>query len=196
MVPFSASVADIAVDLDEVLTALIETGTPPSRGELAIKQFGRKLLRTGGPDALLASAQLIVARNLASATRHRRIDILQSCWTNLETGFSENPTARLSITSFPPLVCVCNERKARIRHQRRLRNVALRQRKSDAKKRRHGDQVHFYQVPLLDSEINVLVADLNIIERADDRSIISDREWQRLVGRAIAVAARSAIKNK
>ncbi|MGZ6316306.1 MAG: hypothetical protein ACXWNQ_03525 [Anaerolineales bacterium] len=168
-------------DIDSVLTGLIETGTSPPLVR-QVKKAGKRLLRAGGHDALFAAAQLIAVRNCASSTRNMRVDLLQEAWTEL----AKCPPV---ITGFPPLVRVRDERKASIR---RLRNAEFWQRMSDARRRR-GDQLRFYQVPLLVSEIAVLVADLNIDHRAG-RQQISDCDWRRLVGRAIAVAARQAIK--
>ena len=98
------------------------------------------------------------------------------------------PRRKPKIKTYPPVVRVRDEAKAR---QGRKRFAEFKQRKRDAKKHR-GDQVRFYQVPLLDSEVSALVADLSIDHRAG-RQQISDGEWAKLVGLAIAAAARSAI---
>lgn len=83
-------------------------------------------------------------------------------------------------------------RLARVRDEhkagmRRRRNAAYYARRC------RSDQVRFYAVPFLDSDVRTLVADLNTDHRAG-RQQISDREWKKLVGRAIAAAARLALK--
>jgi hypothetical protein len=80
-------------------------------------------------------------------------------------------------------------RTARRAQQARLRCKAYEQRKREAKRHR-GDRLRFYQVPMLDSDVGHLVADLELTERDDN----SNRNWRRLVGRAIAAAARLALR--
>jgi len=95
--------------------------------------------------------------------------------------------------TYAPLVAIVTTHIARRRLQGRKRFAEFKQRQRAAKKHR-GDQLRFYEVPLLDSEIDLLIADLRLIERADDKPF-PPAIWNKLVGLAIAAAARSAIKN-
>jgi hypothetical protein len=88
------------------------------------------------------------------------------------------------------LKTLLDPRTARKRQQVRLRTKAYEQRIRDAKKHPLARE-RFYLVPMLDSEINRLVADLKV---KDADKPISAREWAKIVGLAIAAAAKSALR--
>jgi hypothetical protein len=167
--------ADLTAELDSVLSSAIEAKSTCPGNRAVIRQYGKKLLKIAGEDGLLASARLIVARNAASSDRNDRIAILQRDWTGLAE--VEPPTRK--------------------RLHTRLRKRELRKRMADAKRQR-GNRVRFYQVPMLDTEVNELLLQIDLkelrIRRADDRRIITDLEWRGFVGRVIADAARKTVK--
>ena len=89
MIPFSANVAELAVEIDSILTGLIETGTSPPMVR-QVKKAGKRLLRLGGHDALFSAAQLISVRNCASTNRNLRIDMLQEAWAGIAKQTAKN----------------------------------------------------------------------------------------------------------
>ena len=102
------------------------------------------------------------------------------------------PRRKPKIKTYPPIVRVHNEAKARLAQKR---FACWKQREREAKRQR-GDQLRFYSVPLLDSEVAALLSDLSTDHRARHQEI-SDSEWERVVvGRAIAAAVRWAINRK
>jgi hypothetical protein len=92
MIPMPLSVSELAVHLDEqVLSSLIESkATNPAASWAAVRSYGKKLLRAGGEEALLASDRLIVARNRSSGDRDSRIDLLQQAWNDLARRVTKN----------------------------------------------------------------------------------------------------------
>lgn len=77
-------------------------------------------------------------------------------------------------------------------HKRALSRERSRRARALAKTTPRHDPVRYYPVPLRDSTLDALAAELKL-EHGDDKPI-NDQEWRKLIGQIIARVVKSAIK--